>query len=157
MQKEPQKVTNYGSSGTRRGGGELPFPEWQRRANQIWENSSKGTLTEKELQEAMDLGLKNYVSMADETGGKSFIPDHVKGSPDRLEWGKPYHFVEIKDWQSMSDTGNLKAMLDYVKNTPGSKITLYFRSTAKMSGPLIDKIEKLRKIGKAEVVPFLGR
>lgn len=105
----------------------------------------------------MDLGLKNYVSMNDKTGAKSFIPDHVVGMPDELIPGKPYHFVEIKDWKTMSDTGNLKAMLDYVENTPGSKITIYFRSTAKMSGPLRDKIEKLRIAGIAELLPFAGR
>ena len=138
-------------------GGALPFDEWQRRATQIWKNSSTGTLTEKELQEAWDLGLKNNLSMTDKTGAKSFIPDHVEGFPERLEWGKPYHFKEIKDWQSMSDTGNLKAMLDYVKNTPGSKITLYYRSNARMSGPLMAKIDELRQIGKAELLPFVGR
>jgi len=32
--------------------------------------------------------------------------------------GKPYHFVEVKDWQDMSYTGNLKAMIEYIKSVP---------------------------------------
>ena len=137
--------------------GTMKFDEWERNATQLWDNSAKGTLTEEELQKAMDLGLKNTETMSNKTGTVSFIPDHVGGFPEKLNWGEPYHFSEIKDWKDMSDTGNLKAMLDYVDNVPGSSITIYYKSSTRMTGPLIKKIDTLRKAGKAELIPFVGR
>lgn len=52
--------------------------------------------------------------------GVGFIPDAVKGKHIKLEWGEPYHFVEVKGWQDMSNMGNLKAMIDYVQKNGGS-------------------------------------
>jgi hypothetical protein len=137
--------------------GTMKFDEWERSATQMWDNSAKGTLTEEELQKAMDLGLKNTETMSNKAGTISFIPDHVGGFPEKLNWGEPYHFSEIKDWKNMSDTGNLKAMLDYVEEVPGSSITIYYKSNAKMSGTLITEIDTLRKAGKAKLIPFVGR
>jgi hypothetical protein len=41
---------------------------------------------------------------------------------------------------------DVAAMLDYVKQTD-STLTLYFRSNTRMTGPLMDKSEKLRQVG----------
>jgi hypothetical protein len=138
-------------------GGTLPFTEWEPLANRIWENSAFGTLRERELKEAYDLGPKNLTKMeSPNKGGVNFIPDHVAGNPSQLVWGQPYHFEEIKDWAKMSDTGNLSAMLDYVEKTNGSTMTIYYKSNTYMSGPLRGRIESLMKSGKVDLVPFVG-
>jgi hypothetical protein len=136
-------------------GGELPYPQWESLAERIWENRGFGSLREKELKEAFDLEAKNTAVMKSPAKGKDFIPDHVRGSPGELEWGKSYHFEEIKDWKNMSDTGNLSQMLDYVEQTD-SKLTIYYKSNTYMSGPLRSKIEALMKAGKVELIPFVG-
>jgi hypothetical protein len=139
-------------------GGTYAFAEWELKAKQIWENTRFGTLRERELKEAFDLGPKNQVKMLNPDPKKAnFIPDHIEGNPAALEWGKPYHFVELKDWANMSDTGNLSAMLDYVENPKfSSQLTIYYKSNTYMSGPLRTRIEGLMKQGKVELIPFAG-
>jgi len=114
-----------------------------------------GRLRETEVGEAFNLGPKNN-QLVPNPGGADFIPDFVDGNPTSLVWGRPYHFREVKDWADMSDTGNLSAMLDYVSNSPGSRLTIYYRSNTYMSGPITTKIEALRRSGKVDLVPFLG-
>lgn len=109
-----------------------------------------------------ELGFaKNSLLMIDDASGTGFIPDAVRGprggQVTELVWGKPYRFVEVKGWADMSMTGNLAAMLDYVDKTPGSFITVVFRSAKKppptrLSGPLNDALEQLIKKGRAEIV-----
>jgi Domain of unknown function (DUF4157) len=138
-------------------GGTLPFEQWESMAQRIWENSRFGTLRERELKQAYDLTKKNMAKMQNPNAkGVNFIPDHVAGNPSTLDWGKPYHFEEIKDWADMSNTGNLSAMLDYVDTVPGSKLTLYFKSNTYMSGPLRNRIDALMKSGKVDLIPFIG-
>jgi hypothetical protein len=130
-------------------GGKLGFEEWEPSACRIWEARGRGTLRESELQEAFSLGPKNQLTMVNPDPKKvNFKPDHIGGNPTSLEWGKPYHFEEIKDWAVMSDTGNLSAMLDYVDNISGCQLTIYYKSNTYMSGPLRNIIEGLMKKGK---------
>ncbi len=139
-----------------REGGVLPFDRWEKMAATAWENASLGSKTEKELAAAYDLAAKNTKTMSAPKGGTDFIPDHVVGNPPSLKWGEPYDFVELKDWANMSQTGNVKAMLEYVEQT-NSTLTLYYRSSAKMSGPLMKRIENLIKVGKVKLIPYAGR
>jgi hypothetical protein len=110
-------------------GGELPFGDWLKKSENAWEIGELGPRTERELKEAYDLGPKNKETFKPATGEEGFKPDHIEGAPKGVEWGKPYHFTEIKDWAQMSDTGNLSAMLDYVDKVTGSRITIYYRNT----------------------------
>src|SRR6185295_9203178 len=106
--------------------------------------------------EAFNLGPKNNVTMVNPDPNKAnFIPDHIAGNPTSLSYGKPYHFKEIKDWADMSDTGNLSAMLDYVEGVAGSQLTIYYKSSTYMSGPLRKRIEGLMTNGKVDLVPFI--
>lgn len=145
----------------KRTGGKLNFEECEPAAYRIWENTGAGSLREKELKEAFNLGAKNKLPMVNPDPKKaSFIPDHIRGNPTSLQWGKPYHFEEIKDWANMSDTGNLSEMLDYVDTAiskiSGSKLTIYYRNGTYMSGPLRSRIEGLMKKGIVELIPFIG-
>ena len=111
---------------------------------------------EKEVAAAFNLGPKNNWTMHNPDPKKpSFIPDHIAGNPKKPAWGKSYHFKEIKDWADMSDTGNLKAMLDYVENV-GGQLTIYYKSNTYMSGELRDKIQRLMNSGKVKLVPFVA-
>lgn len=137
-------------------GGVLPFTRWEKMAGTAWENAAFGSKTEKELAAAYDLGAKNSKTMTAPNGTANFIPDHVAGNPKTLKWGDSFDFVEIKDWASMSQTGNVNAMLDYVEMTD-STLTLYFRNNAKMSGPLMEKIDRLRRVGKVKLIPYISK
>ena len=118
----------------------------------------RGIKREPEIAEAFGLGPKNNQTLREKGSDRpGFRPDHVDGNPVRLRWGASYHFREIKDWADMSDTGNLKAMLDYVADPKNkSSLTIYYRSNTKMTGPLREKISDLFFKGKVELVPFVG-
>src|SRR5262249_44847740 len=138
-------------------GGTLGYEEWHR----TWSGAAAGTVRELEVGEAFSLGPKNNLKMVNPNPKEAtapFIPDHIVGNPKTLEWGKPYHFIEIKDWADMSDTGNLSAMLDYIENPKiisGSRLTIYYKSNTYMSGPLRTRIEGLMKQGKVDLIPFV--
>jgi hypothetical protein len=118
--------------------------KWSKQYDTIIANNQFGSAFEREgLQKVgADLGMtveKNQLIMFnpnDDVGG--FIPDGVFGPRGgvvkTLEWGKPYHFIEVKGWGDMSRTGNLWAMIQYVEKTPGSKLTVVFRSSKHPSG-----------------------
>jgi hypothetical protein len=70
----------------------------------------------------------------------------------KAKWGEPYHFVEVKDWASMSQTGNVKLMLDYVELHPGSTLELIVRDPLGsrpfgISGPLLERLGALEDKG----------
>jgi hypothetical protein len=67
----------------------------------------------------------------------------------QAEWGKPYHFVEVKDLKTMADTGNLGAILDYMEHTD-STLELIIRDPLGgrpflMSGDLLERIAKFER------------
>lgn len=118
---------------------------------------ARGRLREAEVAEAFNLGPKNNLTLKNPDPTKpNFNPDHIEGNPGSVTWGRSYHFKEIKDWTKMKDTGNLSAMLDYVENTSGSRLTIYYRNGTYMTGPLRTRIEGLMKSGKVDLIPFVG-
>jgi hypothetical protein len=81
----------------------------------------------------------------------TFKPDGVYGNPSSLIWGRDYHFVEVKNWADLSNTGNVSAMLSYLEAHPGSRLTLVTRDGRRMSGPLRDRLGKLIDKGQVKV------
>ncbi|WNG30873.1 hypothetical protein F0U62_47805 [Cystobacter fuscus] len=94
------------------------------------------------------------------TLGEGFVPDAFKDQVEHLVWGRPYKFVEVKSWNELSMTGNVKAMIEYI-NKYGGYLELWVRSPAHSSGPthlsepLKRAMESLRDkgMGKLEFYP----
>src|SRR5690606_23909267 len=104
---------------------------------------------------------KNVALMMPPPGSKSpgFIPDAVPGNPSELVWGRAYRFVEVKARARLDLGGNLKAMLDYVRDY-GGHIELWVRSAkhpkgpTRLSGPLLERLDELADQGKAVVKSY---
>lgn len=133
-------------------------PKWSKQYDTIIENGKVGRGFEKEALDNFGLNKNNEVFMnPDGSGG--FIPDSVSGNPSKVEWGKPYDFTEVKGWQNMSNTGNLKAMIDYVEEFGGS-IQAVFRSSKHAKGvthiskPLMDRLVNLQGQGMAKILRY---
>lgn len=130
-------------------------PEWERLYRTILENAETGGKFQEEALAALKFE-KNTAMMMPPPGStaKGFIPDAVKGNPTELVWGQKYDFVEVKAREELSNSGNLKAMLEYVKKVDGATMTLVVRSAkhpkgeTKMTGPLEDLVNKLREANK---------
>jgi hypothetical protein len=136
-------------------------PAWSRQYDTILENSRAGRGFEDEA-----LGVLGYPKNNDmlfmnpeAASGRGFIPDGVLSGPRPPRWGEPYHFVEVKGWDDMSNTGNLNSMLDYVEQF-GGHIEVVLRSEAhargatRLSGPLERRLEALIREGRATVRRF---
>ena len=52
--------------------------------------------------------------------GKGFVPDGIGGNQEQVICGDPYHFVEVKGWEYLSDTANIEKMIDYIEDNGGS-------------------------------------
>jgi hypothetical protein len=101
----------------------------------VLENRGQGGAFEGEVLKAKGCE-KNTALMLPPPGSKAeqgFVPDSVLGNPEELVWGKPYRFVEVKGRAEMALTGNLKAMIEYVKRY-GGHIEVWFRSASHPSG-----------------------
>ncbi|MGZ3457960.1 MAG: hypothetical protein ACXU86_05565, partial [Archangium sp.] len=104
---------------------------------------------------------KNTAVMMPPPGSQlqGFIPDSVRGNPAELVWGQPYRFIEAKGRQELAHTGNLKAMLDYVRKY-GGHVELWIRSAKHPAGktrltkPLKDILDELGEHGRAVVKEF---
>jgi hypothetical protein len=76
-----------------------------------------------------------------------------------LVWGQPYEFLEVKARKELSLSGNLKAMLEYVREH-GGRVELWVRSARHAEGatrltkPLRDRLAELGRVGKADVKYF---
>jgi hypothetical protein len=135
-----------------------PEAKWERMYRTVLENAGQGG--EFEMQVLQKHGYsKNTALMLPPPGGKpeqGFIPDSVVGNPEELVWGRPYQFIEVKARAEMALTGNLKAMIDYVKDY-GGHIKVYFRSARHAKGqtvltdPLRRELQKLSNDGQAQV------
>lgn len=133
-------------------------PKWSRQYDQILANNKAGSAFEREALGKLGHD-KNTAMMMPGEGSKlsGFIPDAVGGKPAQLVWGQPYRFTEIKGWQDMSKTGNLSAMIEYVRDV-GGHLEVVFRSAkhpegaTKLSGPLQAALDELMAAGKATVV-----
>jgi hypothetical protein len=72
----------------------------------------------------------------------------------KAEWGKPYHFVEVKDLKTMADTKNLGLILDYMeKVSPTSTLELIIRDPLgarpfAITESLLERLAKFEKQGR---------
>lgn len=135
---------------------EIIEPRWSRLYDTIIQNSRAGRGFEGEALSRFNYTKNNHMFIEPGQNG-GFIPDAIKGNPTEIIWGEPYHFVEVKGWQNLSNTGNLKSMLSYVKQNGGS-IEVIIRSNTHSSGPtymsepLLRIISSLERSGKAEII-----
>jgi hypothetical protein len=111
-------------------------PEWERLYRSILANKPAGNAFEEAILKTGSY-TKNTAMMVPPPGGKAqgFIPDSVPGNsnPSELVWGKPYSFVEAKARNELALTGNLKAMLEYVREY-GGHLELWVRSAQHPAG-----------------------
>ncbi|MCY1036440.1 hypothetical protein OV207_33695 [Corallococcus sp. BB11-1] len=130
-------------------------PEWERLYQTVIKNKGAGSEFEQAVLKSKGQ-RKNTALMLPPPGSKAqgFVPDAVKGNPKELVWGQPYHFVEAKGRAEMALTGNLEAMLKYVRKY-GGHIEVYFRSAkhpagqTKLTSPLEQFLMQLKEDGKA--------
>jgi hypothetical protein len=137
-------------------------PDWLRQYNTIIQNKRAGGAFESGvidwLSSSHHPGMQKNTAIMMDPGSKTagFIPDGVKGNPAELVWGTPYHFVEVKGWKEMSNTGNLKAMMEYVHDF-GGHIEVVFRSAkhpqgkTRLTGPMEEALDDLQKNGLATI------
>jgi hypothetical protein len=125
----------------------------------ILENKGKGGEFEQAVLKALG-HEKNTALMLPPPGSKAtgFVPDAVPGNPNpgELVWGKPYRFVEAKARQDLALTGNLEAMLNYVRDH-GGHIELWVRSPrhpdgpTRLTRPLRERLAQLEETGRVSV------
>jgi hypothetical protein len=137
-----------------------PDAEWQRLYRRILENKQAGGEFEQTVLKARNYE-KNTAMMMPPPGSdaQGFIADSVKDNPGELVWGQPYHFVEVKGRGEMALTGNLEAMINYVRRY-GGHIEVWFRSAehargqTRLTKPLTKDMKELIDLGKADVKYF---
>jgi OmpA-OmpF porin, OOP family len=131
--------------------------EWRRMYEQILKNKPLGLGFELEILKLARYE-KNLALMMPPPGKglTGFIPDAVKGNPAELIWSQAYHFVEVKAWKDLSNTGNLKAMIEYVERY-GGHLELWIRSVrhadgpTQMTGPLKRALDRLEALGRITI------
>ncbi|MBZ4415419.1 hypothetical protein [Myxococcus sp. RHSTA-1-4] len=138
-----------------------PDSKWERMYRTVLENAGHGG--EFELQVLQKQGYQKNTALTLPPPGvkaeQGFIPDSVVGNPEELVWGRPYRFVEVKARAEMALTGNLKAMMNYVR-THGGHIEVWFRSDlhpagrTHPTGPLQGDLRRLEDLGRATVRYF---
>ncbi len=80
-------------------------------------------------------------------------------TPGELVWGRPYHFIEAKARKDLALTGNLEAMLAYVR-TYGGHLELWIRSSkhpdgpTRLTQPLQELVETLAQSGRVVTETF---
>jgi hypothetical protein len=134
-----------------------PDQEWKRLYESILRNKGAGTVFEQSVLKGVRYE-KNAAMMMPPPGSKAqgFIPDAVPGNPSELVWGRAYRFVEVKARAKLDLGGNLKAMLNYVRDY-GGHIELWVRSAkhpdgpTRLSEPLREALSKLGGTGHATV------
>jgi hypothetical protein len=137
-----------------------PDSEWQRLYRSILANKAAGGEFEQSVLKAHGYE-KNTLLLMPPPGSEAqgFIADSVLGHSAELVWGKPYRFVEVKGREETALTGNLEAMVAYVKRYGGS-IEVWFRSAEHSKGqtrltkPLEREMRDLINSGKADVQYF---
>jgi hypothetical protein len=136
-----------------------PDEHWRRMYRTILENKAQGSAFEQDVLKALG-HEKNTALMMPPPGSKlqGFIPDAVPGNPNpgELVWGQPYRFVESKAHKDLALTGNVKAMIDYVR-AYGGHLELWIRSASHLDGatrltvPLRQQLAELSALGRATV------
>ncbi|MCP3140090.1 hypothetical protein LXT23_22455 [Pyxidicoccus sp. QH1ED-7-1] len=134
-----------------------PDAAWERMYRTVLENKGAGGEFEQQVLTAKGYE-KNTALLLPPPGSRAqgFASDSVVGNPEELVWGKPYRFIEVKARGEMALTGNLKAMLDYVREH-GGHIEIWFRSAShpngqtRLTGPLRDRIRELNLQAQVKV------
>ena len=135
-----------------------PDSTWERMYRTVLENKGRGSEFEQLVLKKRGYE-KNTAMLLPPPGSQvdqGFIPDSVVGNPEELVWGHPYRFVEVKGRAEMSLTGNLKAMLDYVRDY-GGHLEVHFRSARHEQGQTVlnrvlrDRLQQLSDNGRAQV------
>ncbi|NOK12737.1 hypothetical protein [Corallococcus exercitus] len=135
-------------------------PEWERLYQTVIKNKGAGSAFEQSVLQSRKLP-KNSSLLMPPPGSKAqgFVPDAVTGHKGDLVWGSAYDFVEVKGRKELSLTGNVEAMLEYVKQYGGS-IELWIRSArhpegaTRLTDPLKKELGVLGAQGRAKVVSF---
>jgi hypothetical protein len=137
-------------------------PEWERLYRTILGNKPAGNAFEASILQARG-SPKNSAVMMPPPGSQAqgFVPDSVPRNPhpDELVWGRPYDFVEAKARAELALTGNLKAMMEYVKQY-GGHIELWVRSPqhpsgpTRLTGPLRKELDDLKELGRSTLRDF---
>jgi hypothetical protein len=137
-----------------------PDAEWQRLYRTILENKRAGSEFEQSVLKSRGYEKNTAMMMPPpDSKAQGFIADSVKDNPGELVWGQPYHFVEVKGREEMALTGNLEAMINYVRRY-GGHIEVWFRSAEHAKGqtrltkPLTKDMKELIELGKADVQYF---
>jgi hypothetical protein len=143
------------------------FPRFRFDVDDTWRKQYQSILKNKEAGGDFELDVlkatrqeKNRALMMPPPGStaQGFIPDSVprNPTPGELVWGQPYHFIEAKGRKELSLTGNLKAMLLYVRQH-GGHVELWIRSArhpdgaSRLTEPLQDMIDELAQGGKVSL------
>lgn len=137
-----------------------PDGKWQRMYRTALENLEQGGEFEQKVLKANGYE-KNTALLLPPPGSSAqgFIPDSVMGNPEELVWGRPYRFIEVKAREDMALTGNLKSMLEYVRDH-GGHIEIWFRSAhhsngqTRLSKQLRQRIAELARYGRVQVKWF---
>ncbi len=109
-------------------------PDWERLYRSILANKPAGNAFEDSI-----LASRGYTKNRRRSGAV---------------WGKPYSFVEAKARNELALTGNLEAMINYVREY-GGHLELWVRSArhpagkTRLTSPLLETLERLRRSGKA--------
>jgi hypothetical protein len=135
-------------------------PEWERLYRSILDNKPAGNAFEDSILKAQSYE-KNAAMMMPPPGRmeQGFVPDSVRGNPAELVWGQPYRFIEAKGRQELALTGNLKAMIEYVRDH-GGHLELWIRSAkhpagaTRLTDPLRRQLMGLAENGKATVMYY---
>ena len=135
-------------------------PEWERLYRSILANKPAGNAFEDSILKAGG-HEKNTTLMMPPPGSPvhGFIPDSVRGNPNELVWGEPYRFIEAKSRQELALSGNIKAMVEYVRDH-GGHIELWIRSAkhpagaTRLTDPLRQQLLALAENGKATVMYY---
>jgi hypothetical protein len=135
---------------------------WRRQYETIIRNKGAGDGFEKDVLKAAGQEKNRALMMPPPgSGAQGFIPDAVSRSPTpgELVWGQPYRFVEVKARAKMALSGNLEAMLLYVREY-GGHVEVWFRSArhpegkTRLSQPLQRLLKELNEEGRATVMYF---
>jgi hypothetical protein len=136
--------------------------DWKRKYELILKNKEAGGEFEQWVLKARRQE-KNTAMMLPPSGQDAlgFIPDGVLSSPTpgELVWGQPYFFIEAKARKELSLGGNLKAMLEYVREY-GGHVELWIRSSkhpdgaTRLTTPLQRLLDEQRQLGRASVNTF---
>lgn len=145
--------------------------EWRRSYDQLYDNFHKGMKAERQRLTFFGLEKNNRTMKRAPAGkwqGDDFIPDAVlreDGSElapgEELDPRKAYQLFEIKHRQYLAkEQYNLKAMLEYLEQSPESRLYLVVRAAedpagaTEISGPLGDMLVRLMDEGRVTVHPF---